>query len=90
MPALTAATMSRDLNELRRAAEEQMRRKAPRLPADEDDRPSGKRAKTAKSSDGGAGGDDDAEEMIARFQYAAPDVLINGATCFLATCNFKR
>jgi hypothetical protein len=62
------------MDELRRQAEAEMRRPAPPL----GDEPPSKKHKP---------GD---ETAVERFSYAAVESLMQGCTCILATCGFRR
>ena len=89
-----SATMDEDaLEALRREAEMEMRRKAPRELDGTD--LSAKRRKTFDAQDGG--GDDgdgatEADESLERYEYAAPDAIVRGLGCvgFVVTCSFQR
>ena len=81
------------LEALRREAEMEMRRKAPRELDGTD--LSAKRRKTFDAQDGG--GDDgdgatEADESLERYEYAAPDAIVRGLGCvgFVVTCSFQR
>ena len=83
------------LEALRREAEMEMRRKAPRELDGTDLR--AKRRKTFDARDGG--GDDgdgatggEADESLERYEYAAPDAIVRGLGCvgFVVTCSFQR
>ena len=85
------------LEALRREAEMEMRRKAPRELDGTDLR--AKRRKTFDAQDGG--GDDgdgdgatggEADESLERYEYAAPDAIVRGLGCvgFVVTCSFQR
>lgn len=81
------------LEALRREAEMEMRRKAPRELDGAD--LSAKRRKTFDAQDGG--GDDgdgatEADESLERYEYAAPDAIVRGLGCvgFVVTCSFQR
>jgi hypothetical protein len=78
------------LEALRREAEHEMRRKAPRALDGTD--LGAKRRKTFDAK--GGGGDDGAEadESLERFEYTAPTAITNGLGCvgFVVTCSFMR
>ena len=76
------------LEALRREAEMEMRRKAPRELDGTDLR--AKRRKTFDAQDGATGGE--ADESLERYEYAAPDAIVRGLGCvgFVVTCSFQR
>ena len=81
----TIAAMGADgdkLDQLRKEAELEMRRKAP-----EDGRPS----KRQRRGEEGAGEEEDAYQEVGRFDYSAVAELGgSGIAGFLATCNFRK
>jgi hypothetical protein len=86
----TAAIMSEvppatslDLEQLKRDAEAQQRRRAPPL--------AGQKPKRRKIDDTDAADDgQDEEGPVSRFSYAADREIAAGSTCFMASCGFNR
>lgn len=78
------------LEALRREAEMEMRRKAPRELDGTDLR--AKRRKTFDDDDGDGATGGEADESLERYEYAAPDAIVRGLGCvgFVVTCSFQR
>lgn len=70
------------LEQLKQAAEAQMRRPAPAIG-------STRAAKRQRTEDGDAAGES-AAARVSRYNYAAPEALLSGSTCFLITCGLSR
>lgn len=77
------------LEQLKQAAEAQMRRPAPPIRASG---PAAKRQRTNGDAAAPAAEDQDEEQAnrVARFNYAAPEALLEGCTAFLFTCGLSR
>lgn len=73
------------LQELKAAAEAQMRRSAPELDDD-----AGPRSRRQKVADGQDDASDHVEGHVGRYTYAAIDTLARGCTAFLGSCGFRR
>ena len=78
------------LEALRREAEMEMRRKAPRELDGTDLRAKRRKTFDAQDGDGATGGE--ADESLERYEYAAPDAIVRGLGCvgFVVTCSFQR
>jgi hypothetical protein len=85
------------LEQLKQAAEAQMRRPAPPLPAPKKHKqnkasgPNAAAADTGTLSDGEEGGGEAAAaERVGRYSYAAADAVVAGCAGFIGMCDFKR
>lgn len=78
------AKSSAYLEQLKQAAEAQMRRPAPPLA------PPAKKQKQGGGSAAVEEAEDEAVERVGRYSYAAVDAIMKGCGGFLGMCDFKR
>ncbi|WIA40095.1 hypothetical protein OEZ86_013506 [Tetradesmus obliquus] len=97
--ARTAEKGSTYLEQLKQAAEAQMRRPAPPLPAPKKHKQSKLHSSSTAGADSGdaSGGEEGggegaaaAAERVGRYSYAAADAVLAGCSGFIGMCDFKR
>lgn len=95
----TAEKGSTYLEQLKQAAEAQMRRPAPPLPAPKKHKQSKPHSSSTAGADSGdaSGGEEGggegaaaAAERVGRYSYAAADAVLAGCSGFIGMCDFKR